>query len=89
MKNTVSHLRSEEACRGLVEKTRARVQGYLAHKNPPPRGSLQKPYAYGDPRGVGFSYERSTLVGDMTNPRPYHARVSEGVLRSSSRRARI
>jgi len=41
------------------------LQGYLAHKNPPPS---QDPTValclgnYGDPRGVGVSYERGTPV---------------------------
>ena len=39
------------------------LQGYLAHKTPPPpkdpTGGLC-PGTYGDPRGVGVSYERGT-----------------------------
>jgi len=38
----------------------ASVQGYLAHKNPPPPV---------DPMGVGVSYERGTPVGFLQGPR--------------------
>ena len=49
---------------GFVEHSGV-VQGYLAHKNPPPP---QNPTValylgtYGGPRGVGVSYERGTHV---------------------------
>ena len=39
------------------------LQGYLAHENPPPPvGPYSCPGTYGDPRGVGVSYERGTPV---------------------------
>ena len=40
------------------------VQGYLAHKKHPPVGPYSSPSlgTYGDPRGVGVSYERGAPV---------------------------
>ena len=41
------------------------LQGHLAHKNPPPPqgpGSRASLGTYGDPMGVGVSYERGTPV---------------------------
>ena len=41
------------------------LQGYLAHQNPPPPQDPAValcPGSYGDPRGVGVSYERGIPV---------------------------
>ena len=40
------------------------LQGYLAHKNPPPYDPTVALFlgTYRDPRGVGVSYERDTPV---------------------------
>jgi len=43
------------------------VQGYLAHKKPPPPRTLQKDYAQGhtvDLGGVAVSYERGSHTRD-------------------------
>ena len=55
------------------------LQGYLAHKNPPPRRALCLG-TYGDPRGVDISYERGAPVerGPVHPPR-----CSSGPERSS------
>ena len=46
------------------------LQGYLAHKKHSPRGTIQLALClgtYGDPRGMGVSHERGTLVGSSAS----------------------
>jgi len=52
-----------------VEGSRPRVQRYLAHKKPPHPRNLRLGL-YGDPSGVGVSYERGTSVKDHSQHCP-------------------
>ena len=79
-------LLSSEACGSQeLESTRifgslvscsAPLQGYLTHTNPPPLRRTLCPGAYGDPRGVGVSYERGTPGSRTLLARFGHARAT-------------